>query len=802
MNLEAIRIAIDTGELEKAKKLLGDVENQAKKTDKGVSGLTDSFFSFKGVIASVVSTALIGNLIKMSDTFTNIESKLKLATKSTNEYAKAQAELFKIAQESRVSFSDTVDLYSKLSISTESLKISQERLLKVTELIGKAGIIGGGSKESINAALVQLGQGFASGTLRGEELNSVMEQTPRLARAIAEGMGVTVGELRKLGEQGMITAEKVVKALESQSNSINNEFSQIQTTIGQSLTVMNNSMVNAVGQMDNMSNASKNLSGIMIQLAKGIDFTTNALKNYELANLRIQDINKVKSSNDAKKAIELIEQENIALTTSTELKDVAYRAYLGETQIQAKLIENKVKIRDLTKQQTDIEKNANEPTPTSTKKAGIDTQLEITIGKMSDYEKKQYDIYMQSTKWLESGGDMNEVLSVQAKKLKELEEQHNKGLIKQQTKDTNDLAKEYQDLAKIGMTDYEKKLYSINLEYVDFIKKGGDVATGLALLADGEKKLNEETAKSKLEERNKALDKQLAYDKSIFELKEKQVGLLDDENEKNRTLSQLYHDRQVQEIKAMAEKEPRNDDFYQKSLQYEDELLQKNLQRYSVTGQIIEEVGSGMKSTMMDFFYYTSKGFGDMRKMVIDVGNMIYQAIVKQMVVNPLVSAATSAVGAYFATPAVAGSATASNASTLGIQGVDSNMNSLPESIRLHAKGGVYGSNSLGSYRNGVYDSPQLFAFAKGGTPNMGVFGEAGSEAIMPLTRDSSGSLGVKAVGSGSQDVKVEIINKGTNEMQVTNATSRNDISGQVISIVIDGIVNNKQNLRTIMGGR
>ena len=189
MDIEKIKIAIDTGDLQRAKTELDKVEKSAKSVDKSVGGLTNSMMSFKGVVATVATSAVISNYIKMADTFTSIESKLKLATKSTNEFSTAQRELFLVAQESRVAFESTVDLYSKLAISTENLKLKQSDLLRVTETINKSGLIGGGSKEGINAALVQLGQGFASGTLRGEELNSVMEQTPRLAKAIAEGMG-------------------------------------------------------------------------------------------------------------------------------------------------------------------------------------------------------------------------------------------------------------------------------------------------------------------------------------------------------------------------------------------------------------------------------------------------------------------------------------------------------------------------------------------------------------------------------------------------------------------------------------
>ena len=278
MDVERIRIAIDTGDLQRARDMLDRLGSQAQRTDRSVSGLTSSFVSFRGAVAAVATSAVISNYIKMADTFTNIESKLKLATKSTNEFSTAQRELFLIAQESRVAFESTVDLYSKLAISTEQLKLKQSDLLRVTETINKSGLIGGGTKESINAALVQLGQGFASGTLRGEELNSVMEQTPRLAKAIAEGMGVTVGELRKLGEQGSITAEKVVNSLLKQSEIIDKEFNKMTATVSQSMTVLENSTINAIGTIDKLTGASGIVAKAMMGWSWAIDEVNKSLK--------------------------------------------------------------------------------------------------------------------------------------------------------------------------------------------------------------------------------------------------------------------------------------------------------------------------------------------------------------------------------------------------------------------------------------------------------------------------------------------------------------------------------------------
>ena len=228
-------------------------------------------------------------------------------------------------------------------------------------------------------------------------------------------------------------------------------------------------------------------------------------------------------------------------------------------------------------------------------------------------------------------------------------------------------------------------------------------------------------------------------------------------------------------------------------MKFEDELLSKNLQRYSATGQIIESVSSGMKSTMMDFFDYTSAGFGDLKKMALDLGNMIYKAVTQQMVVNPLVGALQTAATSYFATP----TPTATGGGTY---------NGVTSSAILSAKGNIFNSPSLSAYSNSIVSKPTTFAFANGGVPNMGIMGEAnansntsGIEAIVPLTRNKNGDLGINASGLGG-NMKIEVINQTSQEVQVTNVSQRNDISGQVVSIIINAINTNKGGLRTMLG--
>lgn len=263
-DLTRLQIQIDTSQVKKASDSFDNMNKSVNNTEKGL-------LSLNKVIGALSLTALTSQLVKYADEFTNINNRLRLVTNGTEELTQAQKELFKISQDTRVSFSSSAELYSKLKTSTDNLNISQERLLKITQTINKAGLLGGGSVESVNAALVQLGQGLASGTLRGDELNSVLENTPRLARAIAEGMNVPLGKIRELAGEGKITAETIIKALESQGIAIDKEFEKVGATIGQAMQTVSNSILFAVGTLDEGTGASKSFADSIMSLSKLID---------------------------------------------------------------------------------------------------------------------------------------------------------------------------------------------------------------------------------------------------------------------------------------------------------------------------------------------------------------------------------------------------------------------------------------------------------------------------------------------------------------------------------------------------
>lgn len=208
------------------------------------------FRQLRGVLATIGIGLLVREVLRADDAYASLQGRLRLVVADEKQLARIEGELFQSAQRARASYEGTVDLYARLARSTQALKVSEDELLEVTETINQSIVVSGANSQAASAALFQLGQGFASGALRGEELNSVLEQTPRLAQAIADGLGITIGELRKMGAEGKLTSAAVFGALRNQRETLEREFQQMPRTVGQAMQQLANDFQRAAAAGD------------------------------------------------------------------------------------------------------------------------------------------------------------------------------------------------------------------------------------------------------------------------------------------------------------------------------------------------------------------------------------------------------------------------------------------------------------------------------------------------------------------------------------------------------------------------
>lgn len=220
-----------------------------------IAGALENLTGFRLGIAGV-GAALFG-LGRAGVAFTNIESRLKPLYDSQVQVNAAMDDIVGIANRARTSLEPIVDLYVKITSAGEDLGISAERAARLTELASKAAILSGGSRQAQEAGLLQFSQALGSGNLGGEELRSVKENTFALAQAIAKGfenadgsIGTTIGNLKKLAEQGELTSDRVAAALERSAGSIDAKFAKMPITLGQAVQSTSNNLTVLVGRLD------------------------------------------------------------------------------------------------------------------------------------------------------------------------------------------------------------------------------------------------------------------------------------------------------------------------------------------------------------------------------------------------------------------------------------------------------------------------------------------------------------------------------------------------------------------------
>lgn len=222
------------------------------------------------LLATVAAVVSLNDAVSRMDAWTVMNNRLKLVTDTQTQFAQAQSNIIGIANSTQQPLSETAQLYQRLASSQKTLGLSGTELAGIIKTISQSMVVGGASAAGGAAALMQLGQAFNSGVLRGEEFNSVMEQAPGLMQALAAGMGKTVGEMRALAEAGKITTQEIVKALQNQSASVQSSFDKMNGTIGGAMNVASNNLTEFIGRMNDATGASGVLAGAITGVANNI----------------------------------------------------------------------------------------------------------------------------------------------------------------------------------------------------------------------------------------------------------------------------------------------------------------------------------------------------------------------------------------------------------------------------------------------------------------------------------------------------------------------------------------------------
>lgn len=258
---------------------LGKLDKNARNAGSGMknaggaaSGLKTSISMLSGAISVSLIIEWGKRFLEVADNMTQLQARIARLSTDAKTANETFSSLANIASTTGASLSDTTKLWETLTSSLKEAGATNAQVLNLTDTLQKIGRIGGSSTEEMANALRQFGQSIASGTIRAEEFNSILEQMPELARQIAAGLGISMGELRARMLDGKLTAEDALNAIQDRTSVVNAEFEKLPRTMDQAVGSLEVSFSKLVVAVNDATGASKTAVEIIDQLAKYIDF--------------------------------------------------------------------------------------------------------------------------------------------------------------------------------------------------------------------------------------------------------------------------------------------------------------------------------------------------------------------------------------------------------------------------------------------------------------------------------------------------------------------------------------------------
>ncbi|WP_286863280.1 MULTISPECIES: tape measure protein [Pantoea] len=256
---------------------LDKLQGSFDSTSKSVSGAEKSFSSLSKVASALTAALSIQQVANYADAWTTLNNKLANSIRTGESLAEVTQRVFDITQSTRSSLDATASLYARLERATREYGTSAENLAKLTTIINQGFVVSGATAQEAENAIIQLSQGLASGALRGEEFNSVNEQGNRLIVALADSMGVSIGQMRAMAAQGKLTTDVVVNGLLGQGDAIGREFANTTQTIGQAFQIASNNITQFVGSSATVKAGVAIFNNAVITLSQNLDVVSTVI---------------------------------------------------------------------------------------------------------------------------------------------------------------------------------------------------------------------------------------------------------------------------------------------------------------------------------------------------------------------------------------------------------------------------------------------------------------------------------------------------------------------------------------------
>ncbi|MEG6457413.1 tape measure protein [Enterobacter hormaechei] len=230
-----------------------------------------------GVASSLMAALSVQQVASYADAWTELNNKVSNSIRTGETQAEVMQRIFDISQATQSTLNGTATLYSRLERGTRTYNTSAEDLVRLTTIINQGFAVSGATAQEAENAIIQLSQGIASGVLRGEEFNSVSEQGSRLMIALADSMGVSIGQLRSMAAEGKLTTDVVVNGLLSQGDAIGKEFANTTVSIAKGLQVAGNNITKFFGENSTVKSFAAGFRDSVVSVSENLEALSSVL---------------------------------------------------------------------------------------------------------------------------------------------------------------------------------------------------------------------------------------------------------------------------------------------------------------------------------------------------------------------------------------------------------------------------------------------------------------------------------------------------------------------------------------------
>ncbi|EOE2832272.1 tape measure protein [Klebsiella pneumoniae] len=256
---------------------MGRLEASVNRTERSIGSMERTMSSLSGVAKGLLAALSVQQVASYADAWTELNNKVANSVRTGETQAEVMQRIFDVSQATQSSLNGTATLYARLERGTRTYNTSAEDLTRLTTIINQGFAVSGATAQEAENAIIQLSQGIASGVLRGEEFNSVSEQGSRLMVALADSMGVSIGQLRAMAAQGQLTTDVVVKGLLSQGDEIGKEFANTTVSIAKGLQVAGNNVTKFFGENSTVKSFAAGFRDSVITISENLETLGTAL---------------------------------------------------------------------------------------------------------------------------------------------------------------------------------------------------------------------------------------------------------------------------------------------------------------------------------------------------------------------------------------------------------------------------------------------------------------------------------------------------------------------------------------------